>query len=71
MLLLSWLPWIGRFMEMERVYASVLDVKNIHPYMEFGYGFTTRLFSCGVFVSNGKGNATFGCKFGFELFRHW
>lgn len=71
LLLLSWIPKLGHFMEMERIYLSVLDVKNIHPYVEVGYGFTTRLFSCGMFVSNGKGNRVFGCKFGFELFRHW
>ncbi|MBM6992702.1 MAG: hypothetical protein I3J02_05475 [Prevotella sp.] len=71
MMLISHLPWLGHYMEMERVYVSVLDVRNIHPYVELGYGFTTRLISCGFFVSNGRGNRTFGFKFGFELFRHW
>lgn len=71
MLLISHIPFIGHFMEMERIYLSVLDVKNIHPYVELGYGFTTRLFSCGLFVSNGRGNRSVGCKIGFELFRHW
>lgn len=71
LLLFSWLPYLGHYMEMERVYLSILDVRNIHPYIELGYGFTTRLFSCGLFVSNGRGNRTIGCKFGFELFRRW
>ena len=71
LLMLSWLPWLGHYMEMERIYCSVLDVQNIHPYVELGYGFTTRLISCGFFVSNGRGNRSFGFKFGFELFRHW
>lgn len=71
LLMLSWLPWVGHYMEMERLYVSYLDVERIHPYVEVGYGFTTRLLSMGVFVSNGRGNRTFGCKFGFELFRHW
>jgi len=71
MLIISRIPWLGHYMEMERVYISMLDAKNIHPYMEVGYGFTTRLISCGVFMSNGKGNRTIGFKFGFELFRHW
>lgn len=71
MLLISRVPWIGHYMEMERIYMSLLDVHNIHPYIEIGYGFTTRLLSCGVFLSNGQGNRTFGFKFGFELFRHW
>lgn len=71
LLLLSWLPLIGHYMEMERIYVSALDVNNVHPYIELGYGFTTRWFSTGFFVSNGHGNRTIGCKFGFELFRHW
>ncbi len=71
LLLLSWIPKLGHFMEMERIYLSLLDVKDTHPYMELGYGVKTRLLSCGVFVSNGKGNRVIGCKFGFELFRQW
>lgn len=71
LLALSWLPVIGHYMEMERIYVSWLDARHIHPYFEVGYGFTTRLLSAGLFVSNGKGNRTIGCKFGFELFRHW
>lgn len=71
LMLLSWLPIAGHYMEMERFYVSWLDVDHIHPYIELGYGFTTRLLSAGIFVSNGKGNRTIGCKFGFELFRHW
>lgn len=71
LLLLSWLPLVGHYMEMERIYVSWLDAHHIHPYFEVGYGFTTRLLSAGLFVSNGKGNRSIGCKFGFELFRHW
>ncbi len=71
LLLLSWLPVVGHYMEMERIYVSWLDASKMHPYLEFGYGFTTRFFSVGLFVSNGKGNRTFGCKFGLELFRRW
>lgn len=71
LLLLSWMPWAGHYMEMERIYISALDVRNIHPYVELGYGFTTRLFSMGFFVSSGHGNRAVGCKFGFELFRNW
>uniref|UniRef100_A0AB33J7V2 DUF5686 family protein n=1 Tax=Prevotella sp. GTC17259 TaxID=3236795 RepID=A0AB33J7V2_9BACT len=72
LLFISRLPWIGHFIEMERIYFSSLCVKDIHPYTETGYGFTTRLFSIGLFVSNENGRfKDFGCKFGFELFRHW
>jgi hypothetical protein len=72
LLLLSWLPWLGHYMEMERIYVSTLDVKHIHPYTELGYGFTTRLFSMGTFIAFRKGEFDgVGCKFGFELFRKW
>ena len=71
LLLLSWLPWIGHYMEMERVYVSTLDVRHIHPYVEAGYGFTCRFMSMGFFLSNGRGNRTVGVTFGFELFRNW
>lgn len=72
LLLLSWVPFFGHFIEMERIYASALDVKKLHPYIECGYGFTTRLFSVGLFVANKAGKFDgFGCKFGFELFRDW
>lgn len=72
MLLASWIPGIGHFMETERLYVSALSVKHLCPYAEFGYGFTTRLFSLGLFVANKKWKFDgFGCKVGFELFRHW
>jgi len=72
LLITSWIPLIGHFIETERIYASALSVKNLNPYVECGYGFTTRLFSAGIFVSNKNGKFNgFGCKFGFELFRRW
>ena len=68
----SHLPWVGHFIEMQRLYASILSSKDCRPYLELGYGFTTRLFSIGLFLSNDSGKIKeFGCKFGFELFRHW
>lgn len=71
-LVVSHLPIVGHFIEMERIYLSGLFAKNLHPYMEAGLGFTTRLFSMGVFVNNRNGRfREWGCKFGFELFRRW
>lgn len=72
LLFLSWLPWVGHYIEMERIYVSTLDVKHIHPYLEMGYGFTTRAFSLGAFTAlrNRKFDGV-GFKFGFELFRRW
>lgn len=72
LLITSRIPWIGHFIEVERLYLSALSVKRLGPYFELGYGFTTRLFSMGIFASNNKGkfkNVEF--KFGFELFRDW
>lgn len=71
LLLLSWLPWVGRYMEMERIYVSALQTANVHPYVELGYGFTTRLFSMGIFVDSGQRSKAVGLKFGLELFRNW
>ena len=72
LLITSRLPWVGHFIETERIYISALSVKQLHPYFELGYGFTTRLFSVGMFVANRNGKFSgFGCRFGLELFRHW
>lgn len=72
LLLFSRMPWVGHYIELERIYVSALDVKRIHPYVEAGYGFTTRLFSIGVFTAFRQGKFDgFGCKWGFELFRKW
>ena len=72
LLMLSWLPLIGHFFEIERIYVSALSVKDLVPYFEIGYGFTTRWLTIGAFVSNKNGKFhEVGCKFGFELFRHW
>ncbi|WP_311442206.1 DUF5686 family protein [Hoylesella enoeca] len=72
LLITSRLPWVGHFIETERIYVSALSVKQLHPYFELGYGFTTRLFSVGMFVANRNGKFSgFGCRFGLELFRHW
>ena len=72
LLALSRLPWIGRFIEKERIYANTLLVKHLHPYIEIGYGFTTRWASLGLFMASRNGRYdSFGIKFGLELFRKW
>lgn len=72
LLLFSWIPIVGKFIEMERIHISTLDVKGIHPYIESGYGFTTRLFSFGAFIATSQWKfQSAGVKWGFELFRHW
>lgn len=72
LMLLSRIPYIGRLMEMERIYINTLFVEHLHPYIEYGYGFTNRFFSIGVFLATrNKDFDGFGCRFGFELFRDW
>ncbi len=73
MFLLTQMPWVGRLVETERIYASVLQIEHIStPYVELGYGFTNRYFSIGLFSNfvNRKFHE-FGSKFTFELFRRW
>ena len=71
-LAMSRLPFIGRYVENERIYTNILFVQNLHTYVENGYGFTTRAVSMGMFVATENGRFHgFGCRFGFELFSKW
>ena len=72
LMLMSRLPVVGKVIEMERVYVSGLLADKLHPYTEWGYGFTNRLFSIGAFVAtrNFKYDGI-GCRVGLELFRDW
>ena len=57
------------FIQKERIYAGVLFMPHLNPYVELGYGFATHIFDAGIFVGNEKGKFTsVGCKFTFELF---
>lgn len=72
LLLVSWLPIVGRLIERERIYVNALSVKHLQPYIEYGYGFATRAFSLGAFLGQRNGHIDgFNVRFGFELFRHW
>ena len=72
MLFAAWLPFVGRYIEKERLYVNALVAHRLYPYTEWGYGFTSRLISIGMFAAfrNTKFEGV-GCKFSFELFRHW
>ena len=72
LLLLTWIPLVGRYIETERVYFNLLQIQHTRPYAEIGYGLTNRYFSVGVFGSfmNGK-LQEIGSKFSFELFSRW
>jgi hypothetical protein len=72
LLMLSWLPWVGRIVETERIYISALSIEHTRPYFELGYGFQNRFFSTGIFASFLNTHfQSFGCKFTIELFRRW
>lgn len=72
LLMLSWVPWLGRIVETERIYLSTASIKHTRPYFEIGYGFRNRYFSTGFFASFLNTHyEQFGCKFTLELFRRW
>jgi len=71
-MLAAWIPLVGHYIENERFYINALSVDKLSPYVEYGYGFTNRLFSIGVFASMVKTNfKEVGCRFTFELFNRW
>lgn len=68
----SFIPWMGRYVERERIYLSSLSIAHTRLYSELGYGFTCRYFSVGAFASfHNLTFQRFGTKFTFELFRRW
>lgn len=72
MLMASWLPLVGRYIEAERLYVNALSVKHLTPYTEWGYGCTTRLMSLGAFMAFKQAKFYgIGCKFSFQLFQNW
>ncbi len=72
LLALSWLPWVGKFLETERLYLSALNIEHTRAYSELGYGFKCRYFSTAVFASFLNTNYhSIGVKFELELFRRW
>lgn len=72
LLLLTWLPIVGKFVEMERAYLGYVQLDHTRPYYEIGYGLTTRYFSMGLFASFLNSDIQdIGFKFTLELFRKW
>ena len=72
MLIGTWIPYLGKFIEKERLYISSVLLEKSRPYFELGYGFTNRYISVGAFAS--FRNTHFdriGVEFEFELFRRW
>ena len=72
LLLLTWIPMVGKYIESERIYVNHLLIAHTRPYTEIGYGLTNRYFSVGIFGSIlGCKLHEFGSKFTFELFSKW
>ena len=72
LLFATWVPYLGRFIEKERLYISSVLLEHSRPYYEIGYGFTNRYISVGAFAS--FRNTHFdriGVEFDFELFKRW
>ena len=68
----SFIPIVGRYVERERAYVSSIGIAHTRLYSEFGYGFTCRYFSMGVFASFlNTQYQQMTTKFTFELFRRW
>lgn len=68
----TWLPYVGKYIEKERLYFSNVLVQHTRPYFEIGYGLTNRYVSLGFFAS--FLNTSFqraGITFDFELFKRW
>jgi len=72
LLFATWLPYVGKYIEKERLYFSNVVVEHTRPYFEIGYGLTNRYVSLGFFAS--FLNTSFqkaGITFDFELFKRW
>ena len=72
LMLSTWIPYLGKYIEKERFYVSGVLLERSRPYFELGYGFSNRYISVGAFASfrNTKFEK-FGMKFDFELFKRW
>lgn len=69
---LSWMPYLGKYIETERLYCSALSIDHTRPYYELGYGFTSRYISFGMFCGALNTHIKdFGCKIIITLFSKW
>jgi hypothetical protein len=72
MLVATWLPYVGKYIEKERFYLSTVLLEKTRPYYELGYGFTNRYISVGAFASFRNTHFdSIGVEIEFELFRRW
>ena len=72
LLFATWLPYLGKYIEKERLYVSGVFLDHTRPYTEIGYGFTNRYISVGLFASFLNTHfQRIGISFDFELFKRW
>ena len=72
MMVASWLPYLGKYIERERFYLGTAVVERSRPFFELGYSFTNRYISVGMFAGfNGTKFKEVGFDFELELFRRW
>lgn len=72
LMMTSFFPIIGHYIERERFYCNGVLVQYSRPYWELGYGFSTRFCSVGVFGSFlDFSYQEMGVKFTIELFHRW
>ncbi len=72
MMIGSWVPYLGKYIERERFYFGTAIVERSKPYYELGYSFTNRYLSIGIFAGfNGRKYKEIGVDFDIELFRRW
>ena len=68
----SWVPYLGKYIERERFYLGTAVVERSKPYFELGYSFTNRYISIGLFAGfKGTKYQEVGFDFEYELFRRW
>lgn len=71
-LLCAHIPYVGYYLEKERLYISNVLMQKTLPYTELGYAFTTRYLSFGVFAGFfGTRFQEIGTKITLELFNRW
>ena len=68
----SWVPYLGKFIERERFYFGTAIIADSKPYFELGYSFTNRYVSLAMFAGfNGTRFKQIGFDFSYEIFRRW
>jgi len=72
LIMMSYIPFVGHYIEKERLYLGAVLAEELKPYVEFGIGVTTRWLTLGGFIGTKNGRfERIGGRVGFELFRKW